>query len=219
MRRLQLTLDLPDRLCHPMQEFIRESDDVERSRLLSGNVLDDGTARFVFEVRGDRTAYRRALEAQPDVTGYDITPGDDGSFFSVIRREWRDRDHRLRAILEGSGAVIVHPVEFTGRGTVRTVVLGDREALQGVVRSVPEDATVDVERLDDRAAPVSMPGPALTSRQMEAVEVAVEMGYYDVPREAGLAAVAARLDCAESTASNHLRKAEAAVMRLLVDSR
>ena len=57
----------------------------------------------------------------------------------------------------------------------------------------------------------------MTDRQLEAVATAVEIGYYAVPREAGLADVAAALGCAESTASNLLRKAEASVMGRLVD--
>jgi predicted DNA binding protein len=44
--------------------------------------------------------------------------------------------------------------------------------------------------------------------------VARELGYYDVPRRAELADVAAELDCTESTASVLLRKAE----RALVDA-
>jgi predicted DNA binding protein len=55
----------------------------------------------------------------------------------------------------------------------------------------------------------------LTDRQREAVRAAVEAGYYAVPREASLADVAEAIGCAESTASEHLRRAEAAVMRRL----
>jgi len=49
----------------------------------------------------------------------------------------------------------------------------------------------------------------LTDRQQEAVHAALEHGYYEVPREGTVEDVAATLDCAPSTASNHLRKAEA----------
>ena len=66
---------------------------------------------------------------------------------------------------------------------------------------------------DRRHAPVA---GDLTDRQLEAVATAVELGFYEVPREAGVADVAAALDVAESTASALLRKAETRVMRRLV---
>ncbi|WP_370628387.1 helix-turn-helix domain-containing protein [Halorientalis salina] len=49
----------------------------------------------------------------------------------------------------------------------------------------------------------------LTDRQQEAVRAAIDHGYYEVPRSGSVEDVAAALDCAPSTASNHLRKAEA----------
>ncbi|MFB6270658.1 MAG: helix-turn-helix domain-containing protein, partial [Halobacterium sp.] len=60
---------------------------------------------------------------------------------------------------------------------------------------------------------------ALTDRQREVVETAVDLGYYDVPRTAGQDDVAAELDCASSTVAEHLRKAEAALARAAVQSR
>jgi predicted DNA binding protein len=55
----------------------------------------------------------------------------------------------------------------------------------------------------------------LTERQREALTAAVTHGYYDIPREADHEDVAAAMDCAPSTASEHLRKAEAMVMTSL----
>ncbi|NEU57192.1 helix-turn-helix domain-containing protein [Halorussus sp. MSC15.2] len=52
-----------------------------------------------------------------------------------------------------------------------------------------------------------------TERQQEAVETAVAVGYYDVPRTATHEDVAAELACAPSTASEHLRKAESKVLQ------
>lgn len=48
----------------------------------------------------------------------------------------------------------------------------------------------------------------LTARQREAVEAALSLGYYDIPREASYEDVAEAMGCAPSTAAEHLRKAE-----------
>ena len=53
----------------------------------------------------------------------------------------------------------------------------------------------------------------LTDRQREVAETAVELGYYDIPRSASQEDIAAELDCAPSTIAEHLRKAEARILR------
>lgn len=212
MRRLELTLDVPESMRHPMQEFISESDDIESSRLVSGNVLDDGTARFVFYVEGDRTAYRAGIESVDDIKSYEITPDGTASFYSMVVRERREGDRQLREILEGMGAVIISPVTFTSQGTVRAVILGDPDVLRATLNDVPGDVTVRIDRFEGFCPPGSIRAANITDRQREAVEIAVDAGYYDVPREGSLADVADGLGCTSSTASNHLRKAESKVM-------
>jgi len=48
---------------------------------------------------------------------------------------------------------------------------------------------------------------SLTDRQRAALDTALDLGYYDVPRAASVADVAVELDCATSTAGELLRKA------------
>jgi predicted DNA binding protein len=57
----------------------------------------------------------------------------------------------------------------------------------------------------------------LSDRQREAVTVALELGYYNQPRGATHEDVAAELDCAPPTASDHLQKAEATIIRAAMD--
>ncbi|MFC6732033.1 helix-turn-helix domain-containing protein [Haladaptatus sp. GCM10025893] len=53
---------------------------------------------------------------------------------------------------------------------------------------------------------------ALTSRQREVLDVALDLGYYENPRAATHADIAAEFDCAAGTVGEHLRKAEGAVL-------
>lgn len=59
------------------------------------------------------------------------------------------------------------------------------------------------------------PATTLSERQREALRAALELGYYDTPREATHADVAAELDCAPNTASEHLQKGEAKLVILV----
>jgi len=49
---------------------------------------------------------------------------------------------------------------------------------------------------------------ALTERQKEVVQVAYDMGFYDVPREVSTEEIAAELDLDASTVAEHLQRAE-----------
>ncbi|NIW27840.1 MAG: helix-turn-helix domain-containing protein, partial [Actinobacteria bacterium] len=75
----------------------------------------------------------------------------------------------------------------------------------------PEAVSVEVREI----GAVSGPNPAarLSDRQREAVEAGLELGYYEVPRAATHRDVADRLGCSPSTASEHLQKAEAKLVR------
>lgn len=56
---------------------------------------------------------------------------------------------------------------------------------------------------------------ALSLRQREAIEAALAIGYYDVPREATLEDVAGEIESARATAAEHLRKAESNLVSAL----
>jgi predicted DNA binding protein len=55
----------------------------------------------------------------------------------------------------------------------------------------------------------------LTERQQEVLEVALELGYYDVPRQATHNDIAERLDLSVGTVGEHLQKIEARVFKTL----
>jgi DNA-binding CsgD family transcriptional regulator len=87
-------------------------------------------------------------------------------------------------------------------------VTGSHEAITDTISAYENaGATVSLETLRDyehREEPLD----ALTPRQREVLEIAYEMGYFDVPRSASTEAVAAELDLDTSTVSEHLQRAE-----------
>lgn len=58
----------------------------------------------------------------------------------------------------------------------------------------------------------------LTDRQRELITTAIEMGYYDTPREASMTELAEALDIAKSTCSETLHRAEEKVIKRFADS-
>lgn len=105
----------------------------------------------------------------------------------------------------------------TDRGFLpRLQVVGDGDDLQSLLTDFPEEFEPRVGEVGDYDRRHATIAAGLTDRQVQAIEIAVGLGYYAVPWEASFEAVADELRCAESTASNHLRKAEERVMRRLV---
>lgn len=104
------------------------------------------------------------------------------------------------------------------------LLLSDREELSKAVELLEEFGSVGVERISRDFSRQVMPSVAgwqellasFPARQREILNVAFERGYYDIPRETTLEAIADEIGITKTTASNHLRKAERRVVEFLV---
>ena len=100
----------------------------------------------------------------------------------------------------------------------------DMDNLQSVITTLRDRySTVDVRRLlrSQTDAPgndlVFLDRGRLTERQREVLETAHEMGYFEHPKEANAGEVAADLDIATSTFSEHLAAAQSKLMDSILD--
>lgn len=204
MQSLRLTVRHTESTIHPIHRAVCESPDIDRERLLQGNTTGERNT-LLFHVEGDRQAYASALEETDAIVDYDIVALRDG-FYAYLQEVPRDPDEALYAAFSLDSLVVVPPVVFRSDRTMRTTVLGDHDQLRSMLTALPEGMSVDIERVgtyrDD-------PAVELTGRQRDVLAAALDAGYYEVPREGSLSAVAERLSLAESTVSAHLRKAEA----------
>lgn len=217
MKYLELTLEQAERFRHPMESFIVESDAVGREELVSFNFSGAEDEEYLlFYVEGDLPTYEGAISGVDSVRDYQLTPIDDDRFYAYVVQEEREPYTAFRRPFDERNLVLVPPVVWPGDDTIRMTVVGDGEDLRGLIQEIPDAIGVDVERIGDYDRRHGTVAGDLTDRQYEAVRVAVETGYYAEPRTATLEDVAAELGCATSTASDHLRKAEARVMARLV---
>jgi predicted DNA binding protein len=60
--------------------------------------------------------------------------------------------------------------------------------------------------------------PNLTSKQKEALDMAMEYGYYEIPRKVELDRLAKKMKISRQAFSEHLRKAEAKMMPVLTEN-
>lgn len=218
MKSLRLTLRYAPEVQHPMHRFMTESTAVEREWLVTWNMgVEEGITYALFYVVGEREPYENALSGVETNEGYDITPVHDGAFYATVRERDTERFRRFRAAFEQPSLMVVPPLAYRPNGVMAFDVVGEPTALEAVLDGLPAGITAEVHEVGEYDARPGTPGAALTDRQREALAAARRVGYYEVPRTGSVADVAAELRCAPSTASNHLRKAEARLVERAFD--
>lgn len=209
MKYLHLTLREPPKWRNPMHTFLMGHDEMHRAQLLNWNTNADEMDIILFRIVGARTPYTDALDDSPFVVGYETAPIDEESFYVYIEHETRDADDQFRDPFFERRVLAIPPIEYTADGETLVEIVGRSEDVQGAVDDIPPEIEVHIDEVGAYDRGLSMSPSVLTDRQRAAVRSAVEHGYYEVPRQGSVEDVAATLDCAPSTASNHLRKAEA----------
>lgn len=214
MKRAQVWIERSGSLATGMGGVL-ESLDVEDKRVVHGMSVSDECTRIVLETTADRDAYSTALRRADGVYDHHLVPAGDERSFVLIEQESLPGAVALQDFAEEMGLVVVPPWEFHHDG-IRFLVAGTEQDMQRAFEAAPPGLHVELERFGEFTG-VTRVDSALTERQREAVSVAVDLGYYEVPRTAGVRDVAARLGCAASTASDLLRRAEAAVVPTAVE--
>lgn len=198
---------------HPIEARLHAEPDITPVALHHFNVLGDGTVVFLTEYEGDRE--RLAVTADhPDLVSRDVSDGEsEDSFYVYSRVRVNDTVAQLFDILESHELVLDAPMEYTPDGGLRITVIGELETFQAAVPDLPADIETHLERTGEYRPDGDQLYSLLTERQRETLQVAVELGYYEVPRRATYEDLAAELGIAAGTVGEHLRKIEATVLR------
>lgn len=209
MKYLDVRFRQPDSMLHPMQAFIRETDVVRYEELLAWSGRpDEGLEDQLFYAEvSDPERYRAAVADVTSVRECRIVQVDEGSLHAWACQEIDEGHRGLREAFAERRLVVVPPVRFDAEAAMRFTIVGDGDDIQDTLADVPEPIEVTVNEVGNFDGRIGTPAGRLTDRQREAVVTALHLGYYDVPREAELADVAAAVGCAESTASVLLRRA------------
>lgn len=213
--RLSLTAGGAESAIHPMYGILTGAPFVERATALQWNLTDDALG-ILHYVEGDIDAFDEAVAAVTPVVDHALEPVDDSAFYAYIRDETTDTVRDVFAPLAAAGLVVVPPVRYRRDGAVELSVFGPDDAVAALVDALGSPVEVTVERVGGLTA-LAPATRRLSPRQREALEAALAVGYYEVPREGGQRDVADALACAPSTAAEHLRKAEATLVRTALE--
>lgn len=104
------------------------------------------------------------------------------------------------------------------------LLVEDRDELSAAIEMLREFGDVHIERISQEFRREITPSSAewqellssIPNRQRELLNLALEEGYFDIPRQITLEELAEEMGITKTTASNHLRKAEQQVMEFLI---
>ena len=192
---------------HPVFDMLTRGDHVERVYGLHWNFSGDRLG-ILHYMEGEFERYVAELESIQSVLGYDIARADDRHFYVYHRCVVDGGAQELFETFTRDTLLLVPPIAFSDDGAATVSLFGNSAEVQAAIESIPDAIEVDVHEVSGMADTPKVTGAMLTARQREAVEAALSLGYYDIPREASYQDVAVEIDCAPSTAAEHLRKAE-----------
>ena len=153
----------------------------------------------------DADVFETHLQDHPGVNS--ITRIDLFEDRALYALDWRTELDHLFAAVVGTGGSIMAATGFTARWQLE-IRFPNHDALSAFKDSL-DDANVSFEviRVYNPTKPDAGPWYGLTPNQREALVLAVESGYYDIPRGCTTLELAAKLDISDQAVTERLRRA------------
>lgn len=214
MRYLEITATPDPAAVPPAFDLIAASASVTEARLVEWNPAAEGAISLLYAIEGDRSAVAAGLRASPLVSGLSISPVDGDRFLALLSVQ-PGADPTVGQLFEavtGGGLIVLKPVVYRD-GAVHLRVLGPEAVVQTFVEALPASLSVSIDAVRHAPRPGTAGRWGLPARQRAVLRAAVEAGYYEHPRATTHAEIASALDLAPSTVSEHLKKAEARLVR------
>jgi predicted DNA binding protein len=154
----------------------------------------------------------RELKRHPHIARADVLRREPGSWIL----ETVDKEAEVSGALIAAGLVFLPPVLIrNGTETYRVFALR-RSQVDRAVRALSRRNEVKVRALRDRVV-ASAPLASLSPKQRAALELAYAEGWYERPRRADQARLARRLGISRPALAERLQRAEANVVRALLE--
>jgi hypothetical protein len=196
---------------HPLETAIEGSPVVTIETTHQINRVDEQFVELS-EFSGDMATLERLLATEASVHDFALTP-ETG--LAYLEYEQSSSMTQLFAILAAYSLILVPPVEYTddyGERGVRLTVVGTESAITRITADLPSEIDLYPERVGEYRPERGRLEDLLTDRQREVFETAVQLGYYEVPREATHEEIAAAVDRAPATVSEQLQRIEANIL-------
>ncbi|WP_254831092.1 helix-turn-helix domain-containing protein [Haloglomus salinum] len=215
MRYVDFLLIPRGRYLHPAVAAVADDPDVHREAIHHFNVLEDGSAVVLLEFSGDADRLEELVGDDPDIISYDLSVSETG-IFSYSRITADEELQQLYSVPQRRELVLDTPMRYTDRGALEVRAIGNQRAIREAIKDVPDGLGLKFLSTGEYDPEQSESGDQLTERQREILRTAVEMGYYEEPRQTNYQELADELDLSSGTVGEHLRKIESTVLKRLV---
>lgn len=166
---------------------------------------EGGVMPFFWIIGGDFTAFEAAIQADPSV--HNVTRLDQLDEGTLYRAEWTQNIASIVYAYTEIGATII---EATGRGDAWELRMRfDEEELLSDFQAYCDenDISFTLNRLYQPTEPMAGGQFGLSEKQRTALIMALEKGYFDVPRKVTMGELAEILDISQQSLSKRLRRA------------
>ncbi|WP_114578673.1 helix-turn-helix domain-containing protein [Saliphagus sp. LR7] len=177
------------------------------------NLLDDGTVVGIAEFRGDAESLATIENELPEVISVTVTSGE--TWLAYMHYEPSEVEIALLERIDTEPISIDWPIRETDTG-LQVTLFGEETALQELIAGFSDEVDVTLERTGEYHPDMGSPAGKLTDRQNEILRTALAAGYYDIPRRATQRDVATELGLSRGTVGEHLRRAEAKLIRSIL---
>ena len=215
------------------EEYIRSNDDQQMQRGVTDprevwidgtlvatqeaihylNLLDDRTAVGVARFRGDADRLVTIEDEIPEIISCTVTGGE--TWLAYMHYKPGEFETALLERIDTEAISIDWPMRETDDG-LEVTLFGEDAALQQLIAGFPNGIDVTLERAGEYQPEMGDPAGQLTDRQIEILRTALVAGYYDIPRRATQRDLAAELELSRGTIGDHLRRAEAKIIRSII---
>lgn len=199
----------------PGEEFMLDatigSDPDLRVRLDRVIPIGDVVIPYLWASDDSVEAIEAELEAEAEIESFKVVDSMDCE--ALVRVVWAEREGGLLEAMADAGATILEAIGQQGRWWVQLRFDDHDELARFYRRCRTERIGIDLERVHNPGRPPSLGlEDALTDEQRETLQLALEEGYFDVPRGITLVQLADRLGLSDSAVSQRLRRGIAAVL-------
>jgi predicted DNA binding protein len=214
VKQLRITAAVDPERAPPFYGLLADAGSIAETHLLEWNTTAEDLETVLFAIDGDAEPFATAAPEGAGVESVRLSAGEGRWTYALVemRPTATAMFDAIRTARARPGLVVRKPIVYRD-GEMLFRVVGDAERLQDALEHAPTGMDVRVDEIDTLRDGPGDPPAGLSERQREAVAVALDLGYYDRPREATHADVAAALGCAPSTATEHLQKAESKLVR------
>lgn len=177
--------------------------DIEIERLVAH--IDEGLTPYFRISADDLESVEQTLEEDPTVTGLERLESIENERF--YRAHWVSGSHGLMTVLQETEGAVLSATFHEGKWEVR-LLFADRDNLTEFFDQCRDDLDFDISliRVFNRSNPATYGEYGLTEEQRNALLIALEIGYFEVPKQGDVDDIAAELGISPQAVSQRLRR-------------